>query len=75
MRSYLGVAGHFISESWTPESVMLGCNHVIGRHTADNIVLWYDEITLDFGTSDKVKHVATGWIFRIILSWILYEVI
>jgi len=58
MKSYLGVTGHFISEFWTLESVMLGCNCVIGRHTAENIVLWYNEITSDFGISNKVKHMA-----------------
>ena len=40
MRSYLGITGHFISESWTLESVMLGCNRVMGRHTTENIMLW-----------------------------------
>ena len=47
MRSYLGITGHFISESWTFEAVMLGCNRVVGRHTAENVMLWYDEITSD----------------------------
>ena len=59
MRSYLGITGHFISESWFLESVMLGCNRVTGRHTADNITLWYDEITSNFGISDKVKDIFT----------------
>jgi len=59
MRSYLH-GNHwplyFTSDLWTLESVVLSCNHVTGRHRAENIVLWYDEITSDFGISDKVKH-------------------
>ena len=29
MKSYLGMTGHYIiSDQWTLESVMLGCNHI-----------------------------------------------
>ena len=38
---------------------MLGCNCVMGRHIAENIMLWYDEITSDFGITDKIKHIVT----------------
>ena len=55
----MGITGHFISESWSLDSVMLGCNRVTGRPTADNITLWYDEVTSNFGISDKVKHIVT----------------
>ena len=51
MRSYLGITGHYISEEWDLESVMLGCNHIIGRHTSENIVS-------EFGISSKVKQVT-----------------
>ena len=59
MRSYLGITGHYISEQWILESVMLGCCRVIGRHTSDNIVSWYDEIVAEFGISNKVRHIVT----------------
>ena len=36
---------------------MLGCNRVQGRHTAENIQFWYDEVVSDFGISEKVKHI------------------
>ena len=59
MRSFLGITGHYISEEWVLESVMLGCNRVIGRHTGENIVSWYDNIVAEFGISTKVRHIIT----------------
>ena len=59
MRSYLGITGHYISDDWNLESVMLACNQVSGRHTGDNIMMWYDEIISDFGVREKVKHIIT----------------
>ena len=38
---------------------MLGCCRVIGRHTSDNIIHWYEEVVTDFGISIKVRHVVT----------------
>jgi hypothetical protein len=59
MRSFLGITAHYISDQWLLESAMLGCSRVIGRHTSDNIVHWYEEIVADFGVSLKVRHVVT----------------
>ena len=59
MRSYFGITGHYISNEWNLESFVLGCNRVVGRHTAENLMLWYDEIVSDFCVSEKVKHVIT----------------
>ena len=36
---------------------MLGCNRVTGRHTADNIMMWYEEIISAFGMMEKVTKV------------------
>jgi len=58
-RSLLSITGHYISDQWTLESVMLGCSQVTGRHTADNLKLWYDGIVSDFNISEKVKHIVT----------------
>ena len=38
---------------------MLACNRVTGRHTGDNIMMWYEEIISDFGVREKVKHIIT----------------
>ena len=38
---------------------MLGCNQVTGRHTAENIKLWYDKVVCDFDMREKVKHIIT----------------
>ena len=35
---------------------MLACNRVTGRHTADNIMMWYEEI---ISALEKVKHIIT----------------
>ena len=59
MKSYLGITGHYISEQWILESVMLGCNRVNGRHTSNNILSWYEEIVAEFGISSKVRHIVT----------------
>ena len=59
MQSYLGITGHYISDDWNLESVMLACNRVTGRHTGDNIMMWYEEIISDFGVREKVKHIIT----------------
>ena len=45
--------------SWKLESVMLACEHVIQRHTGENIATWYDEIIADFNIALKVKHIPT----------------
>ena len=59
MRSFLGVTGQYISEDWQLESFVLGCNRVIGRHTADNVALWYEELVADFQVAQKVRHIIT----------------
>uniref|UniRef100_A0A1X7VE61 hAT-like transposase RNase-H fold domain-containing protein n=1 Tax=Amphimedon queenslandica TaxID=400682 RepID=A0A1X7VE61_AMPQE len=53
IKSNLGITGHFISKQWEIESVMLGCNWVIGRHTSDNILSWYKEVIAEFLLSTK----------------------
>ena len=59
MKSFLGVTGHFISKEWKMESMMLACNRVTGRHTAENIASWYVEITSEYDIGAKVKHIVT----------------
>ena len=57
MKSFLGVTGHFILKDWKMEAMMLACNRV--RHTAENIVSWYDEVTSEYDITDKIKHIVT----------------
>ena len=59
MRSFIRVNCDYISHEWSLESFVLGCNRIIGRHTFENLMLWYDEIVSDFCVSGKVKHVIT----------------
>jgi len=56
MRSF---TGHYISDQWTLGSVMLGCNRVTGRHTDDNIMLWFEEIVSEYDIREKIKHIIT----------------
>lgn len=59
MRSFLGITAHYITATWELEHVVLGCNRVHGRHTADNIQLWFDEVMSLFDICDKIKHIVT----------------
>ena len=59
MRSYLGITAHYITDEWELEHIMLICNRVHGRHTAENIVLWFEEAIADFDVNEKVKHIVT----------------
>lgn len=38
---------------------MLRCNRVRGRHTAENIHCWFEEVISGFDISEKVKHIIT----------------
>ena len=58
MRSFIGITGHYISEDWSLESFVLGCNRVLGRHTAENVMPQH-EIVADFHVAEKVKHIIT----------------
>ena len=39
------------------EHIVVWCNRVQGRYTAENIQFWYNEVVSDFGISEKVKHI------------------
>ena len=58
MRSYLGITAHYITAEWKLEQVMLACNRVRGRHTAENILMWYEEIISEFNIAEQVKHIV-----------------
>lgn len=58
MRSFLGITAHYLSEEWSLKSAVLGCNRVVSRHTAENIMLWYEKIISDFHVKEKIKHVT-----------------
>ena len=38
---------------------MLGCNRVVGRHTSENIMMWFEEVISEFNIAEKLKHVIT----------------
>uniref|UniRef100_A0A1X7VMZ3 HAT C-terminal dimerisation domain-containing protein n=1 Tax=Amphimedon queenslandica TaxID=400682 RepID=A0A1X7VMZ3_AMPQE len=42
MRLFVGITGHYISNNWQMESVMLCCDCMTTRHTAENnTCFWY----------------------------------
>ncbi len=42
MRSFLGITGHYITDEWKLESVMVSCNRMAGCHTGENILQSYE---------------------------------
>ena len=50
---------HYITTEWSLEHIVLGCNRVHGRHTAENIHCWFEEVVSGFDISEKVKHIIT----------------
>lgn len=59
MRSFVGITGHFVSDAWKMESVMLSCNRVTSRHTAETIFQLYEDATHAFNINEKVLHIIT----------------
>ena len=57
MRSYLGMTAHCIID-WKMHSFMLACKRFTGRHTADNILQEYEEISF-YNIPDKVSDIVT----------------
>lgn len=58
MRSFLGIMCHYIPIHGL-QSITLGCDHVIDRHTGENILMWYEEVIASFNVTEKVKHIVT----------------
>ena len=59
MRSFIGITGHYFSVEWKLQHIMLACNRIRGRHTAENIVMWFDEVISDFHIAEQIKHIVT----------------
>ena len=55
MKSFLGVTGHYISNEWKLESVMLSCNRISRRHTGENILQSYEEVASEFNIYMKAR--------------------
>lgn len=53
MKGFLGITAHFILD-WKMCSAMLACKRFKGRHTAENILLEYEECINSFDISDKI---------------------
>ncbi|KAI6652418.1 Zinc finger BED domain-containing protein 4-like [Oopsacas minuta] len=58
MRSYVGITGHFI-EDFKLKSVMLACRRFKGPHTAENILLNYQQVTCSFNIERKITTIIT----------------
>ncbi|XP_047004627.1 zinc finger BED domain-containing protein 4-like [Schistocerca americana] len=56
---YMAVTGHFVSEDFTLQSVLLGCSQLSGAHTAPNLSASLIGTTDNFRLTDKVLLVVT----------------
>ncbi|XP_049769491.1 E3 SUMO-protein ligase ZBED1-like [Schistocerca cancellata] len=56
---YMAVTGHFVSEDFTLQSVLLGCSQLSGAHTAPNLSATLIGTTDNFRLTDKVLLVVT----------------
>ena len=65
MKSFLGVTGHYISNEWKLESVMLSCNRISGRHTGENILQSYEEVASEFN-----QRLSTEWTGNGLINYI-----
>lgn len=52
MHSYYGITGHYISEKWEFEHIYM-YTRFRGRHSAENIVTWFEEVISDFDLTFK----------------------
>ena len=59
MHSYLAVTCHFISEDWEGKSILLSCQQLTDRHTAENILSGFEEVITHYSIPDKVYRVVT----------------
>ena len=69
MRGYLGITCHFINDNWAMQYIMLCCKRFWGRHTAENIAHYFDEVTSAFNISDKVTTVVTDNAYNVVKAF------
>lgn len=58
MKSFIGVTGHMIVD-FKLHTVLLACARVKGRHTAENILHYYEKVVSDYDLSGKIVAVVT----------------
>ena len=54
MRAFIGISCHFISDSWSMQSIMLCCKRIRGQHTEENIAQYYEEVISTFNIVGKL---------------------
>ena len=56
--AFSGITAHYILD-WKLIYLVLGCIRFKGRHTAEKIYQHYEDIILQFGLGNKVRHIVT----------------
>jgi len=56
VKAYLGLVGHWISESGAKVSTMLGLRRLVGRHTGENQASLVWEVMQEFRIEKKVRY-------------------
>jgi len=54
VEAYLGLVGHWISESGAKVSTMLGLHRLVGRHTGENQASLVCEVMQEFNIEKRV---------------------
>lgn len=57
--AFMGIVAHFIDADWTPQSVVIGMEHMVGSHTAEAQSEQVMAVLADFGIVGKVFTITT----------------
>lgn len=66
--SYLGVTMHWIGNEWNYNDVTLQVKQVLGKHTADQCSIEFEEVAEEWGVTDKVVAICTDNARNIVLG-------
>lgn len=59
MESFIGTTAHCTDDSFNLQSVMLACQRITGKHTAENIKDSFDDVVNSFNLAGKILSVVT----------------
>ncbi len=58
MQSFIGVTAH-LCVNYKMEAVLLACRHMTGRHTAVNVLRYYQDIIAEYNLENKLVGIVT----------------
>jgi hypothetical protein len=57
--SFLAITAHWISESWVPQDITLGFEHLKGSHTGDALMKAFITVIERFNLQQKVMSITS----------------